>query len=234
MQQHHITDIAHEATKHRPWTSKATPTHPRQHSQNQGTMEATDRGLLSLDVDSDLERSDARESQRAEQANNRSRRRDSSRQLSFSIQGFRSFDTSLMDEDEIPTRDAGLDLSFSNNAGRSVHLQDDVAQTRSCSSPDDREQTSGVGRRRRSSKKKRVKGKRGRGETEGSKNNNSLNYREKLECFEKGDFSGQEEVRFLFCFSLSLSPPPPPPPPFLFFFFFIFFFFFTFVVVLLC
>jgi len=97
VQQHHITDIAHEATKHRPWTSKATPTHPRQHSQNQGTMEATDRGLLSLDVDSDLERSDARESQRAEQANNRSRRRDSSRQLSFSIQGFRSFDTSLTD-----------------------------------------------------------------------------------------------------------------------------------------
>ena len=165
--------------------------HRRQHSEKTGTVAATDDGLL-FDIDSDLEQSDARETQRTEQAN-RSRRRDNSRQLSFSIQGFRSFDTILMDEDEIPTRDAGLDLSFSNNTRRGGHSHDALNQTRSFCSQDDREKTSAVQGQPGSSKKKRTKSKRGR-EYERSKNNNSLNCREKLECYEKGEFSGQEEV----------------------------------------
>ena len=168
--------------------------HRRHHSGNPGLLAATNDGVFLLDVGSDLEQSDAREQHPQSEQAGTPRRCDSGRQLSVSIQGFRSFDTSLMDEDEIPTRDAGLDLSFSNNASNRFSFQDDPDRGRkSPSSLGDQGQSSSDRGQRGLTKKKRSKSKRGRGR-EMSRNNNSLNFREKLQRFEKGEFSGQEEV----------------------------------------
>ncbi|XP_076448233.1 uncharacterized protein LOC143284956 [Babylonia areolata] len=119
------------------------------------------------------------------------RQQEDNMHLSSSIQDFTTFDTSLMDEDDIPTRDAGLDLSYPVNVSggglpnepdpdTSLRYLVDVGSSR-ISQPDQHSD----------SKKKRTKSKR-RKEVERSKNNNSLNFREKLEQIERGEFCDEE------------------------------------------
>ncbi|KAK7101585.1 uncharacterized protein [Littorina saxatilis] len=162
--------------------------HRRHHSEPLDILAATDCGLFLFDIDSDSERTQTWESERSEETLSLPVRHRSRRQLSFSIQGARYSDSFLMDEDEIPTRDAGLDLSFSTNT--SFQELNDLSGNRTNPHSQDKMKRSSDERNRRSLSKKKKKTKRKRTrEGEQSMNNNSLNFREKLERFEKGDFS---------------------------------------------
>ena len=146
----------------------------------------TDDDIFSFDVDSDFDQSYEMETQRLWELPHG---------LSYSIQGFSSFDTSCLNEDEIPTRDAGLDLSFSNKISRSFCFQDELDDDQTTYNYLDLDRSSRGPRS--SSKKKRTKSKTQRKELEASRNNNSLDSREKFDGHQQR--SETTEVKHYVC-----------------------------------